>query len=112
MIALYTCDGCHHSLTSDYPLIQPVGCPWCHGQQMLRQITSAVDPVAMAKQFSPGVTVEHKLTKRTLLVLELEGDGSTGWFTARDDQMQTFRVRYVEVEPKADADGKPVGQYL
>lgn len=111
MINLYSCDGCKHSLTTDYPLQQPVGCPWCHGQQLLRPITSNVDPVEMAKAFPPGVQVEHKLTKKTLLVLELEGDGSSGWFTARDEMMQTFRVRYVEVEPKA---GQPIvpGQYL
>lgn len=111
MIALYTCDRCTHTLTTDHPLVQPIGCPWCRDAQLLRTITGTVDPVAMAKAFSPGVLVEHKLTKKTLLVLELEGDGSTGWFTARDELMQTFRVRYVEVEPKA---GGPVvpGQYL
>jgi len=112
MISLYTCDTCHHSLTTDHPLVQPVGCPWCRETSgPLRQITAHVDPVEMAKQFAPGLQVEHKLTKKTLLVLELEGDGSTGWFTARDELMQTFRVRYVEVEPKAGPPTVP-GQYL
>lgn len=114
MISLYTCDQCKHSLTTDYALHEPVGCPWCHGEVRLRQLTSHVDPVAIAKQFPPGTSVRHRLTEQVLMVLELEGDGSTGWFTARDKNMATHRIRYVEVEsmPGGAPPKLPDGQYL
>jgi hypothetical protein len=69
-----------------------------------------IEPTELAKRFPPGTKVKHILTEQEMIVLELEGDGSTGWFTAREKGMGTVRINYIEVTlPTA---GRDSGQYL
>jgi len=76
----------------------------------LTHLGVSIEPTEMAKQFPPGTKVKHILTEQDMVVLELEGDGSTGWFTARDKSMGTHRVRYVEVTLPTPM--REHGQYL
>jgi hypothetical protein len=76
----------------------------------LTHLGVTIEIAEMAKQFPPGTKVKHILTDQELVVLELEGDGSTGWFTARDKGMSTHRVRYVEVTLTTTVHAS--GQYL
>jgi hypothetical protein len=97
----------------------PVGmsCPWCwrdSNQQHAISMTHvgiAVEPTEMAKKFPPGTPIKHRLSGQEMTVLELEGDGSSGWFTARGKDFSTHRINYVEVEPSTEP-VKTHGQYL
>jgi len=97
---LYYCGNCQGSMIASKPLPQHINCPWCppSGETRMNRITPSVDPTEMAKTYPPGTTVKHLLTGQDMTVLELEGDGSSGWFTARTKDFATHRVRYVEVE--------------
>ncbi len=80
----------------------PPTCPTC-GQQTYP-----------AGEIKPGAMLRHRFVKvETFMVLELEGDGSSGWFTARFPDMTTWRMRREEVEVITEpVRVKPPGQYL
>lgn len=103
-------------MISSKPLPHNLGCPWCPKgvESLLNHITPSVDPTEMARTYPPGTTVKHLLTGQDMTVLELEGDGSSGWFTARTKDFGTHRVRYVEVEVVKEVPEsiKGFGQYL
>lgn len=114
---LYHCHICNRYLASSESVPPGLGCPWCwrdtHEHKQMVHINVAVEPTEMAKNFPPGTTVKHLLTGQDMTVLELEGDGSTGWFTARTKDFATHRVRYVEVEVVSAApEQKGHGTYL
>lgn len=112
---LYYCGKCNGSMVSSKPMPLHIGCPWCPAslETQMNHVKVAVEPTEMAKNYPPGTTIKHLLTGQDMTVLELEGDGSSGWFTARTKDFATHRVRYVEVEVvKAAPEQKGHGQYL
>ena len=112
-MTLCTCPRCHRSVIfSDQPPLGQPGCIWClrmDGVEVHLRVVTTEQPELSetAKSMPPGTKVKHLLTEQELLVLELEGDGSTGWFTARDKGMATHRVRYAEVEVVQTASDTP-----
>ena len=83
------------------PPAEPAKCQAC-GQQIYQG------------EIRPGMLLRHRFVKvETIMVLELEGDGSNGWFTARFPDMTTWRMRREEVEVVGSPEPvKPPGQYL
>ena len=66
-------------------------------------------------EIRPGMFLRHRFVRvETIMVLELEGDGSNGWFTARFPDMSTWRLRREEVEivPALKLTDTHPGQYL
>lgn len=61
----------------------------------------------------PGLVLKHKVAKAEMVVIELEGEGATGWFTVRLPDMSTWRVCYEECEAvQPPVDWRQPGQYL
>src|SRR5512147_1742661 len=76
--------------------------------------SSGVTPLVVLPEHRPGVLVRHKLNKVLMIIIEMEGDGTGQFFTARSWDMQTWRLNKAEVdiEPEIPEASKHPGQYL
>ena len=69
-------------------------------------------PPIVLPEIRPGVVIVHRLNHERMLVLELEGDGAGPWFTARRQDLATWRLHRTEVEVPKVSDELRTGQYL